>query len=75
MEAFHIGTISAPEIYWEEQRGMRMSCYALFCKGCGINRNAPERLETTDFNNGIEEVVGSIPSGSTTLTSCFCYAF
>jgi hypothetical protein len=26
-------------------------------------------------DNGIEEVVGSIPSGSTTLTYCFYYVF
>jgi hypothetical protein len=32
-------------------------------------------LHYTYRRNGIEEVVGSIPSGSTTLTSCFCYAF
>jgi hypothetical protein len=29
--------------------------------------------ESAIRNNGIEEVVGSIPSGSTTLTYCFCY--
>jgi hypothetical protein len=31
--------------------------------------------ESAIRNNGIEEVVGSIPSGSTTLTFCFYYIF